>query len=90
MQRKEFKSRLFKKIIRAEDLDYWPFLYAESLYRLKKLEDLKCPCSFCFAEKLRLEHLIQQMEEENHIPPSPKANKFTGEGDCGRRLGPVA
>jgi len=30
------------------------------------------------------------MEEEGHISPNPKANKFTGKGNCGRRLGPVA
>jgi len=90
MQRKEFKSRLFKKIIKIDDLDYWSYLYAESLYRLKQLDDLKCTCGFCFSEKVRLEHLIQQMEEENHIAANPKANKLSGKGDCGRRLGPVA
>jgi hypothetical protein len=90
MQRKEFKSRLFKKVIKIDDLDYWYYLYAESLYRLKQLDDLKCPCGFCFTEKVRLEHLIQKMAEENHIPTNPKANKLSGKGDCGRRLGPVA
>jgi hypothetical protein len=90
MQRKVFKSRLFKKKIKPEDLDYWYFLYAEVLYRLKQLNDLKCPCSFCFSEKLQLEHLIQKMEGNHHIPPNPKANRFIGKGDCGRKLGPVA
>ena len=90
MQRKQFKSRLFKKIIKIDDLDYWLYLYAESFYRLKQLTDLKCPCGFCFSEKIRLEHLIRQMEEENHIVANPKANKLSGRGDCGRRLGPVA
>jgi hypothetical protein len=89
MQRKQFKSRLFKKVINKNDLDYWSYLYAESLYRLKQLDDLKCSFGFCFSEKVRLEHLIQQMEEENHIPTNPKANKLSGRGDCGRRLGPV-
>ena len=90
MQRKQFKSRLFKKTIKPDDLDYWFYLYAESLYRLKQLADLKCSCGFCFAEKVRLEHLIQKMEEENHIQANPKANKLSGRGDCGRRLEPVA
>jgi hypothetical protein len=90
MQRKQFKSRLFRKKIKAEDNDYWFFLYAEVLYRIKQNDDLKCTCSYCFSEKLRLEHIIYQMEEERHIPPNPKANKFTGKGDCGRRIGPVA
>jgi hypothetical protein len=90
MIRKEFKSRLFKKTIKIEDLEYWSYLYAESLYRIRQLNDLKCFCGFCFGEKVRIEHLIQQMEEENHIPTNPKANKISGRGDCGRRLGPVA
>jgi len=90
MERKLFKSRLFKKTIKIDDLDYWSYLYAESLYRIRQLDDLKCPCGYCFGEKVRIEHLIQKMEEENHIPPNPKANKLSGRGDCGRRLGPVA
>ena len=90
MQRKNFNSRLFKKNIKIDDLDYWNYLYAESLFRLKQLDDLRCACGFCFAERIRLQHLINQMEDENYIPPSPKANKLSGKGDCGRRLGPVA
>ena len=90
MQRKQFKSRLFKKTIKQDDINYWDYLYAESLFRLKQLEDLNCPCSFCFSEKVKITHLISQMEEENHIQPNPKANKFRGKGDCGRRLDPVA
>jgi len=90
MRRKEFKSRLFKKKIKPDEKDYWFFLYAEALYRLKQLDDLKCACSFCFSEKLRLEHIIYQIEEYQHIQSNPKANKFTGKGDCGRRLDPVA
>jgi len=30
------------------------------------------------------------MESEGHIKPHPKAIKITGQGDCGRRLGPIA
>jgi len=90
MDRKEFKSRLFKKKIKADNKDFWVFLYAEVLYRLKQLDDLKCPCSHCFSEKLKLEQLIQLMEEDQHIQSNPKANKITCKGDCGRRLGPVA
>jgi len=90
MRRKEFKSRLFKKKIQPTDIDYWIFLYAEALYRLKQMEDLNCTCCYCFSEKLKLEHLIHNIEEDMHIKPNPKANKITGKGDCGRRLGPVA
>ena len=90
MQRKDFKSRLFKKNIRSEDLDYWFYLYAESLYRLKLNTELNCTCSHCFSEKLKMQNLLSHIEEEGHIPPILKKSKMTGRGDCGRRLGPVA
>lgn len=87
---KTFKSRLFNKTITAEGTDYWYFLYAEVLFRLKELEDLKCPCGFCFSEKIKLNHLLDLMIKDNHIPENPKPSNFTGKGNCGRRLGPVA
>ena len=90
MQRKSFKSRLFKKNIKSDDLDYWFYLYAESLYRLKLNIELNCPCSECWVEKTKLNHLLDEIEEEGHILPIRKKNKWTGKGDCGRRLGPVA
>jgi hypothetical protein len=90
MQRKDFKSRLFNKTIKSDDLDYWAYLYAETLYRLKLNSELNCPCSECWVEKTRYNHILDQIEEENHIPPIKRKNKITGKGDCGRRLGPVA
>ena len=90
MQRKDFKSRLFRKNIKADALDYWFYLYSESLYRFKLNIELNCPCSECWSEKIKLSHLLDQIEEEGHIPLIPRKNKMTGKGDCGRRLGPVA
>ena len=90
MQRKQFKSRLFKKIIKIDNLDYWVYLYAEALYRLKLNTELNCPCSECWVEKTKLNHLLDQIEEEGHIAPIKRKSKMTGKGDCGRRLGPVA
>lgn len=90
MQRKDFKSRLFKKNIKSEDLDFWFYLYAESLYRLKLNIELNCPCSECWVEKTKLNHLLDQIEEEGHILAIKRKSKMTGKGDCGRRLGPVA
>ena len=90
MQRKPFKSRLFKKTIKADDMDYWFYLYAESLYRLKLNTELNCPCSHCWVERTKLSHILDQIEEEGHIPKIQRKSKITGNGDCGRRLGPVA
>lgn len=90
MQRKDFKSRLFKKNIKSEDLDFWFYLYSETLYRLKLNIELNCPCSECWVEKTKLNHLLDQIEEEGHIPPIKRKCKMTGKGDCGRTLGPVA
>ena len=90
MQRKDFKSRLFKKNIEADDLDYWFYLYADALYRLKLNTELNCPCSECWVEKTKLNNLLDKIEEDGHIPPIKRKSKMTGKGDCGRRLGPVA
>ena len=90
MKRKSFESRLFKKIIKSNELDYWFFLYAESLYRLKLNIELNCPCSHCWVERSKLNHILDRIEEEGHIPAIKRKSKLTGKGDCGRRLGPVA
>jgi hypothetical protein len=90
MHRKDFKSVLFKKIIKSDDLDYWFYVYAEALYRLKLNTELNCPCSECWVEKTKLNHLLDQIEEAGHIPSIKRKNKMTGKGDCGRRLGPAA
>jgi hypothetical protein len=90
MQRKDFKSRLFKKNIKSDDLDYWFYLYAETLYRLRLNTELNCPCSECWSEKTKLYHLLDQIEEAGYIPPIKRSSKMTGIGDCGRRLDPVA
>ena len=90
MQRKDFKSRLFRKTIKSDDLDFWFYLYAESLYRLKLNTALNCPCSECCVEKTKLNHLLDQIEEAGHISSIKRKSKITGKGYCGRRLGPVA
>jgi hypothetical protein len=90
MQRKPFKSRLFKKTIKSDDFYYWFYLYAESLYRLKLNTELNCPCSHCWVERAKLNYILDQIEEEGHITPIKRKSKMTGKGDCGRRLGPVA
>ena len=90
MQRKDFKSRLFRKNIKSDDLDYWFYLCAEALYRIKLLDELNCTCSHCFSEKLKMQHILDQIEEEGHISPIRRKSKMTGKGDCGRRLDPVA
>jgi hypothetical protein len=90
MDRKAFKSKLFNKKIETDNVNYWEFLYAEILFRLKMLNDLNCNCSFCFREKVNLKNTLERMEKDNHIKDNPKPNNFTGYGDCGRKLGPVA
>lgn len=90
MERKVFKSILFNRQIQPDNFDYWKILYAEVLSRLKVLNDLKCPCTFCFREKVHLNNLIDLMIKDGHIPENPKPANFNGTGDCGRRLGPAA
>ena len=84
MQRKTFKSRLFKRTIKSDNLDYWMYLYAEILFRIKQIEDLNCPCGSCFADKCNLKRLLTDMEEEEKIEKNKRPINFTGKGDCGR------
>ncbi len=90
MERKTFISRLFRRTIKPDNLDYWMYLYAEALYRIKQLEDLKCNCDSCFGDMVNTKHLLKQMETDGHIPENKRPTNFTGIGDCGRRLPPRA
>jgi hypothetical protein len=92
MERKTFYSRLFSRKIKPDNssgccaLDYWRYLYAEALYRVKQLEDLKCPCVNCFGDLMKTKHLLKQMENEGHIQPNKRTTNFTGAGYCEIRL----
>jgi hypothetical protein len=86
MQRKTFYSRIFKKKINPDNVEYWNFLLAEVLYRLKSLEELNCTCTSCFSDKLKLKHLIDQLIEEGKTDKFKRPTNFTGEGNCGRRI----
>jgi hypothetical protein len=90
MERKTFYYRMFKRKIKTYNVDYWTFLYAEILFRLKALEELKCPCRSCFSDKVKLQHLLEQHIEAGHIDKIKSPANFTGVGDCGRRLKPRA
>ena len=91
MQRKDFKSRLFKKNIKSDDLDYWFYLIRRISLQIKTITQNSTVLVLnAGLEKTKLNHILDQIEEEGHIPPIRKKNKMTGKGDCGRRLGPVA
>ena len=90
MKRKPFKSKLFNRKINDDNVDYWLLLYADILFRLREIEELKCPCHACFKDRLHLLYLIQRLIEENHLKKTIRTTDGKGVGDCGRRLGPVA
>ncbi|HCY76377.1 MAG TPA: hypothetical protein DHV28_10690 [Ignavibacteriales bacterium] len=75
---------MFNRKVLGTEKDYWAFLYAETLFRLKQLEDLNRSCGLCFQDKIRYNHLIKSMIEDNHIQENPKSLNFTGKGNCGR------
>lgn len=84
MEKKAFISRLFNRKVLETEKDYWAFLYAETLFRINQIDDLNCPCSKCYSDKIRFIHLIETIHWDDHIPPNPKPLNFTGKGDCGR------
>lgn len=89
MERKTFYSHLFRKKIESINSDYWMLLFAEAMFREKELEELKCPCSSCFADLVKVRHIIKQMEIDGHIPAFKRPKNFTGLGDCGRKIHPI-
>ena len=86
MEIKPFKSRLFNRSILANDKDYWIYLYADILFRLKQLEELNCPCGKCYRDNLHYDFLIKEMIKANHIKENPKPINFTGKGNCNRAI----
>lgn len=86
MEKKSFKSRLFNRIIMETDKDYWIYLYADLLFRIKQLEELNCPCGKCSQDKFHFNFLIREMIKADHIKENPKPINFTGKGDCGRAI----
>ena len=86
MEKKIFKSRLFNRSIPPNDNDYWIYLYADIIFRLKQLEELNCPCGVCFNDKLKFNFIIKEMIKANHLKENPKPINFTGKGDCGRSI----
>jgi hypothetical protein len=81
---------MFKRKINVDNVDYWNFLYAEVLFRLKAVEELKCPCGSCFSDKLKFNHLIDRLIEDGHIDKIKRPTNFIGEGDCGRKIKPLS
>ncbi len=74
---KPFKSQLFKRIIKPDNPSFGSYLDAGILFRLKVLEDRKCPCKKCYMDKHNLEWHISEMEndckiEKNFRPPDDK------------------
>ena len=88
MEMKLFKSRLFNRTIQPNTLNYWNYVHAELLFRIKQYEDLKCPCGSCFSEKLTLQHLLVKLEDEDKIRKNKRPTSFTNIGDCGRSVLP--
>lgn len=86
MDKKTFKSRLFSKIINADNPDYWIILYAEILHRLRLLEDQFCDCHFCKDEAAHLNQIIKQMGKDGHITPNPRPRNFANKGYCKKIL----
>ena len=80
MEKKAFKSRLFSRKIIESEKDYWIYLYADVLFRLKLLEELNCPCGKCSDDKRNYNWLIKSMINDNHIKENPKPINFTGKG----------
>ena len=84
MEIKPFKSQLFKQIIKPDNPTYWSYLFAEILFRLKQLDDHKCPCKKCYMDKHNLEWRISEMENDGKIEKNFRPPDDNSVGYCGR------
>jgi hypothetical protein len=81
---KPFKSRLFNRTIHPNAINYWNYLQAEILFLLKELEDMKCPCSKCYADKHNFEWRISEMGKDGKIEKNFRPSDDDTVGYCGR------
>ena len=84
MEIKSFKSQLFKQIIKPDNPSYWSYLYAEILFRLKQLDDHKCPCKKCYMDKHNFEWQLSEIENEGNIEKLFRLEEPGSVGYCGR------
>ena len=84
MEIKPFKSRLFNRVVKPNDPSFWAYLYAEILFRLKELDDRKCPCKKCYMDKHNLEWRISEMENDGKIEKNFRPPDDNTVGYCGR------
>jgi len=47
MEKKAFRSQLFRRKIDVYESDYWSIVWAETLFRIDDLEFRKCTCFKC-------------------------------------------
>jgi hypothetical protein len=68
MRKKEFQSQLFRRKINVYELDYWPIVHAETLYRIKDLEIKKCSCFKCIQDLDRLNEYLKRLMSHSQTP----------------------
>lgn len=86
MERKTFYSKLFKRNINQEEADFWQFLYAELLHRLREIDDLYCFCEHCQENTDNLNRIIKDMEKAGVIEENRKPRNFAGKGYCKKKM----
>ena len=59
--KKLFHSTLFRKEIKDSNPDYWPYIIAETLYRIKDMEIRNCSCFKCKEDLERLKEYADKI-----------------------------
>ena len=61
MAKKSFHSTLFSQEIKDSNPDYWPYVIAETLYRIKDMEIRNCSCFKCKEDLERLKEYAEKI-----------------------------
>jgi len=67
MNKKNFRSQLFRKEIKVNDPEYWIKVYAELLFRINELEVQNCNCFKCQTDLVNYKSFFKKFRLDKNL-----------------------
>jgi len=68
MEKKAFRSQLFRRKIDVYESDYWSIVWAETLFRIDDLEFRKCTCFKCLTDLEEYKGFLTRLRSASLLP----------------------
>jgi len=68
MEKKAFRSQLFRRKIDVNETDYWSIVWAETLFRIDDLEVRKCSCFKCSTDLEKYNEFLTRLRSSSLLP----------------------